>query len=108
MTTLNPANAAMAANPVGAVGRCQLCGSVRQTALVQFRRNVGMLVLRQTRTIHGYMCKTCIGKTFWKFEGLNLLLGPWGIISLIMTPIYLITNIVAFAGASKKLSGAVE
>lgn len=108
MTTMNPANAAMAANPVGAVGRCQLCGNMRQTALVQFQRNIGMLVLRQTRTIHGYMCKTCVGKTFWKFEGLNLLLGPWGVISLIMTPIYLITNIVAYAGASKKLSGAVE
>lgn len=108
MTTMTPANAAMAANAAGAVGRCQLCGNMRQTALVQFHRNIGMLVLRQTRTINGYMCKTCLGKTFWKFEGLNLLLGPWGVISLIMTPIYLITNIVAYAGASKKLSGAVE
>lgn len=108
MTTMNPANAAMAANQAGAVGRCQLCGNMRQTALVQFQRNIGMLVLRQTRTIQGYLCKTCVGKTFWKFEGLNLLLGPWGVISLIMTPIYLITNIVAYVGASKKLSGAVE
>ena len=108
MSTMNPANTAMAANPMGAVGRCQLCGNMRQTALVQFQRNVGMLVLRQTRTIQANMCKTCVGKTFWKFEGLNLLLGPWGVISLIVTPIYLITNIVAYAGASKKLSGAVE
>jgi hypothetical protein len=108
MTTMNTANAAMAANQEGAVGRCQLCGNMRQTALVQFHRNIGMLVLRQTRTIQGSLCKTCVGKTFWKFEGLNLLLGPWGVISLIMTPIYLITNIVAYVGASKKLSGAVE
>lgn len=108
MTTMNPANSAMAANSAGAVGRCQLCGNMRQTALVQFQRNIGMVVLRQTRSIQANMCKTCVGKTFWKFEGLNLLLGPWGFISLIVTPIYLITNIVAYAGASKKLSGAVE
>jgi hypothetical protein len=40
--------------------------------------------------------------------GLNLLLGPWGMISLIVTPIYLVTNTVSYVSASRKLSGAIE
>ena len=50
---------------------------MRATTLVKFDRNIGMLVLRQVRSIQGIMCKTCLGKKFWEFTGLNLLLGPW-------------------------------
>lgn len=108
MATMSPVNPAMPANPAGAFGRCQVCGNVRQTTLVKYQHNIGMLVLRQTRSIQGNMCKTCVGKKFWEYSGKNLLLGPWGVISLILTPIYLITNIAAYASASRKLSGAVE
>ena len=95
-------------NPEGAISRCQLCGNMRQTTLVKFQRNIGMVILRQTRTIQGYMCKSCVGKKFWEFTGLNHLLGPWGMISIIVTPIYLIMNIAAYASAAKRLSGALE
>jgi hypothetical protein len=87
---------------------CQLCGSMRQTAAVKFERNVGMLVLRQTRRLQARMCKTCLDKQFWNFQGMNLLLGPWGVISLIITPIYLVTNTVSYSSARRKLQGAVE
>jgi len=100
---------AMGTGPVsGAMGRCQVCGNMRQTALVRFQHNIGMIILRQTRTIQGYMCKTCVGKKFWEYTGKNLLLGPWGVVSLILTPIYLIMNISAYVSASRQLSGAVE
>ena len=81
---------------------------MRQTAYVKFERNIGMLVLRQTRYLQGHLCKTCVGKKFWEFQGLNLLLGPWGIISLIMTPIFLITNSVTYSKAMRQLASAVE
>ena len=81
---------------------------MRQTALVRYQHNIGMLVVRQTRYIQGNMCKTCVTKKFWEYSGKNLLLGPWGIISLVLTPVYLVTNIIAYASASRKLSGAVE
>ncbi len=108
MATMTPVNPAEASHPANTMGRCQVCGNVRPTALVKFDRNIGMLVLRQVRSIRGNMCKTCLGKKFWEFTGLNLLLGPWGVISLIMTPIFLVTNTVAYVSASRKLRDAIE
>ncbi len=104
----NPMNAAVAGNPAGPIGRCQVCGTMRQTSLVKFHHNIGMIVLRQTRSIEGNMCKTCMRSKYWEYMGKNLLLGPWGIISVIVTPIYMVTNTVTYVSGSRKLSGAVE
>jgi hypothetical protein len=108
MATMTPVNSAIPTAQAGAIGRCQVCGNMRQTALVKYQHNIGMIFLRQTRSIQGNMCKTCVGKKFWEYSGKNLLLGPWGMISLVITPVYLVTNIVAYSSASRKLSGAVE
>ena len=108
MATMNPAGAVNTGLPASAIGRCQVCGNMRATALAKFDRNIGMIILRQVRSIQGNMCKTCLSKKFWEFTGLNLLLGPWGVISLIMTPIFLITNTVSYVSASRKLRDAVE
>jgi hypothetical protein len=96
------------ATNANALGQCQLCRSMRQTAHVKYARNIGMLVLRQTRRLEANLCKTCAGKEFWNFQGMNLLLGPWGVISLIITPIYLVTNTVSYVAAQRELKGAVE
>ena len=108
MATMSPVSPASASHPANTMGRCQVCGNMRVTALVKFDRNIGMWVLRQTRSIQGNMCKACLGKKFWEFTGLNLLLGPWGVISLIVTPVYLVTNAVSYVSASRKLRDAVE
>jgi len=94
--------------PPNTIGQCQICRSMRQTAQVTFHRNVGMLVARQNITLKGAMCKTCLKSKFWEFQGKGLLLGPWGMISLVVTPIYLITNTVSYLSASRKLQHAVE
>lgn len=107
MGTMNTVSAANPAAP-STIGRCQVCGNMRQTSPVTFNRNIGMIVLRQTRSISGNMCKTCLSKHYWQFMGLNLLLGPWGMISLIVTPIYLVTNTVSYVSASRKLRNAIE
>jgi hypothetical protein len=90
------------------LGPCQLCRSMRKTARVKYARNIGMLVLRQTRRLEANLCKSCASKEFWNFQGMNLLLGPWGVISLIITPIYLVTNTVSYVAAQRELQGAVE
>jgi len=95
-------------NNVNSMGRCQVCGSVRQTSAVVFHRNIGMLVARQTRSIQGNMCKTCIGRKFWDFTVKNIVFGPWGVISLVVTPIYLVTNTVSYVSALHKLRDAIE
>ena len=104
----NPANVASSANPVVMIGQCQVCGNMRQTSPVTFQRNIGMIVLRQTKSIQGNMCKTCMSSKYWEFTAKNLLLGPWGMISVIVTPIYMITNTVTYVSGSRKLRGAVE
>jgi len=102
MATANPIN------HVNSIGRCQVRGSVRQTSAVTFHRNIGMLVVRQTQKIQGNMCKTCVGKKFWDFTLKNIVFGPWGVISLVVTPIYLVTNTVSYVSALHKLRGAIE
>ena len=54
------------------------------------------------------MCKTCMRSKYWEYMGKNLVLGPWGIISAIVTPIYMVTNTVTYVSGTRKLSGAVE
>ena len=108
MSTVSPVSPASASNPINAIGRCQLCGNARQTTPVEYNRNIGMLFLRQTRKINANMCKTCAGKQYWDFTIKNIVFGPWGVISLIITPIYLITNTVSYVSARNKLSGSVE
>lgn len=87
---------------------CQACRNVRLTRAIVFRRNVGMVVFRRAYAIRGNLCKSCISKYFWEFEGKNLLFGPWGIISLIVTPVYLAGNFFTYLSAMSKLRGAVE
>jgi hypothetical protein len=104
----NPITTASPAKPDGAMGQCQICGNMRQTSQVKFHHNIGMIVLRQTRSIQANMCKTCMRGKFWEFMGKNLLLGPWGVVSVIVTPIYMVTNTVSYVSSARKLSGAVE
>ncbi|HEU0369135.1 MAG TPA: hypothetical protein VFR42_08000 [Candidatus Acidoferrum sp.] len=49
-----------------------------------------------------------MGQQYWDFQLKNLLLDPWGMISLVLTPIYLVTNTVSSATARRELAGAVE
>src|ERR1700692_674887 len=64
--------------------RCQSCGEMRMTKFVAFYRNVGMLFRRQTYTAMGNVCESCVHKQFWKFEALDVVLGPWGMLSAIV------------------------
>ena len=95
-----------ASTPVGA--RCQRCGSMRPTTHVSFHRNVGMLFIRRTYKLEGNLCKSCIRKHFGEFMLKNLLLGWWGTISLIVTPIYAIQNVASYVSAMHALRGVPE
>jgi hypothetical protein len=94
--------------PLNAMGRCQLCQQMRAVRNVSFHRNVGMLVRRRMHSIHADLCKTCIHRKFWEFQGKNLLWGPWGYFSLLLTPILLLQNTVTYLIALYKLRDAME
>ena len=76
------------------------------TKFVAFYRNVGMLFRRQTYTIMGNLCESCVHKQFWKFEALDVVLGPWGMLSAIVAPIYFVQNIFSYAAALYKFERA--
>jgi hypothetical protein len=79
--------------------RCQSCGEMRATKFISFYRNVGMLFRRQTFTLMGNLCESCVHKHFWKFEALDVVLGPWGMISAVVAPIYFVQNIFSYVVA---------
>jgi hypothetical protein len=76
--------------------RCESCGIPAETKYVEFYENVGLLVMRQHRSVKGNLCKACIDFYFWNLTGKTMLLGWWGMISLIVTPFILLNNLFRF------------
>jgi hypothetical protein len=75
---------------------CQCCGTVAPTIRVNINRHIGALLLMFHKSIRGYLCKLCIRRNFWEYTTVTLFLGWWGLVSLAVTPIVLINNIVVF------------
>lgn len=72
---------------------CQCCGVEAETKYVAFYQNIGMLIMRQSRSIEGELCKSCINEHFWRFTAINVTLGWWGMISMIVTPFFILNNV---------------
>jgi len=72
---------------------CKNCGEIRPLKYVKFLKNIGLLIIRQEYSISGNFCKECINKYFINYFFITLFLGWWGVISFIMTPLYLINNL---------------
>lgn len=76
---------------------CQVCGRQVQTAQVSLNQNIGMLVARQTKSLSGHMCRECGMRLFKSMTLTTFFLGWWGVISLIVTPFFLIGNVIAWS-----------
>jgi hypothetical protein len=77
---------------------CEACGQHPAARHVVFHQNVGLLIIRLSKSIRGDLCGGCIHKYFWEFTAINLLLGWWGIISFIVTPFLVLNNLLYYAG----------
>lgn len=75
---------------------CDMCGARRPTKYVEFYQNIGVVVLRFSKSVKGDLCKPCINQSFWSLTLVTLALGWWGIISFFVTPIFLIQNTARF------------
>ncbi|HET6328679.1 MAG TPA: hypothetical protein VFG04_28605 [Planctomycetaceae bacterium] len=75
---------------------CQRCGSEAPTKLVNFYQNIGAIVIRFPRSTKCHLCKQCVHQVFWKYTLVNSTLGWWGMISVFVTPIYLLSNTVQY------------
>jgi hypothetical protein len=82
---------------------CQFCRRTAPVVDATFRQNVGALVARFEKRFSGNMCGACVNKHFWKCTLITMAVGWLGTISLILAPIYVITNIVAFFKAKSGL-----
>jgi hypothetical protein len=90
------------------IERCDSRGNMRATRSVAFYRNVGMIFARRSYTYRGHFCRACIHRLFWRVELQNVVLGPWGVISMLVAPIYFVENIFTYMIALYKLRGALE
>jgi hypothetical protein len=75
---------------------CDGCGLSGELKRVQLYENVGMLILRNHRSVTGNFCKNCIDYYFWSFTGKTTFLGWWSPMSLIFTPFILFNNYLIF------------
>lgn len=76
--------------------RCQACGAVAPTRYVDFKQNIGMLVVRRHKTVAGNLCKPCVHHHFWSMTGTTLAVGWLGQISLFIAPIFVINNVIRY------------
>ncbi len=72
---------------------CQVCGVEADTKHVSFHQNIGAFFVRFSKSIDGQLCKSCIHQQFWGMTTTTLFLGWWGMISLVLTPIFLLNNV---------------
>jgi hypothetical protein len=75
---------------------CQACGVEAPTKYVSFHQNIGALVVRFSKSVEGRLCKSCIHKHFWSLTGTTFFLGWWGAISFLVTPFFLLNNVVRY------------
>jgi hypothetical protein len=75
---------------------CQSCGIEAPTKHVAFYQNIGALVLRFSSSIDGDLCKPCVHKYFWKMTATNAFLGWWGVISFMVTPFFILNNVIRY------------
>jgi hypothetical protein len=75
---------------------CDVCGRRAPTKYVEFYQNIGMLIMRTSKSVKGELCKECINKHFWEFTLITAVAGWWGLISFFLTPIFLANNVFRF------------
>jgi hypothetical protein len=76
-----------------AMRTCKVCGRSRMTQWADFQENVSYFIARQERNFAGFVCFPCMSMTFAEFEIRTLLFTWWGIIGLMVGPIYLLVNL---------------
>ncbi len=73
---------------------CAACGSATApSGYALFQRNISLLYLRFTARQEGNFCVPCAWKTSAAYNAVMLVAGWWGIIGLILTPIYFCCNL---------------
>ncbi len=91
---------------------CVICKSpTAPTGYALFQRNISLFYLRYTARKEGNFCVPCAWKTSAAFNGIMLVAGWWGLIGLVLTPVYFFSNLYYLSrvlGSTKAASGGNE
>jgi hypothetical protein len=74
-------------------GACELCGARGPVLHVHYHQNTGMLMMRRYHGVNALCCRSCSAHLFAKMTLHNLVLGWWGMISMVLTPLFIVNNI---------------
>ncbi|MBX7058134.1 MAG: hypothetical protein K1X75_08695 [Leptospirales bacterium] len=77
---------------------CINCGIEAPLAKVSYKKNIGLLVMRQYQTFEGAVCRPCRDSLFSSYFLTTLFAGWWGVISFIVTPFYLLATLFSYIG----------
>jgi hypothetical protein len=80
---------------------CQACQRAVATRRVTLMQNIGFVVARSSKTFTGELCRDCGVRMAKEYTLITFFFGWWGVISFILTPIFLIGNIVSWSQLSK-------
>jgi hypothetical protein len=83
---------------------CAGCGTRGPVMEVRYHQNTGMLFMRQSQSYIGLVCRRCSSDVFVRMTLHNLVLGWWGMISMVLTPLFIANNLGFFV-ASLTLPG---
>ncbi|HEX5323651.1 MAG TPA: hypothetical protein VFW40_07690, partial [Capsulimonadaceae bacterium] len=76
---------------------CSKCGSVTApTAYGEYRRTISLLYVRFGARQSGNYCVPCAAKVWGAYCGVMLICGWWGLIGLVLTPVYICQNTYYF------------
>jgi hypothetical protein len=67
-----------------------------------------MLIMRQMYQTEGRLCQDCLGRAYRKHQLCNLFLGWWGMISFVLTFVFLIENTRQYFVARSELKRTGE
>lgn len=75
---------------------CEHCGAEGPTRRVKFQQNIGMVYARRSSSIEQQLCRPCIERYFRSYTLTTLFLGWWGLISLVLAPIFILGNMAEY------------
>src|SRR4051794_4928972 len=72
---------------------CQSCQRECATRRVTLMQNIGFVIARSSKTFTGELCRDCGLRMAKEYTLITAFFGWWGVISFVLTPIFLIGNI---------------
>jgi hypothetical protein len=85
-----------------AIRQCQNCGKVRNTQHCVFKANMSFIFRRWYTELDAHLCIGCATIKFIAFEVSTLCLTWFGIVGILVGPVYIFHNVIEYVEALYK------